>query len=52
MAGVQMGEEDGGDIRRRDTGSSQRTGQQPCSRPSSCRERTGRDGGAVASYVY
>ena len=29
MVGVQMGEEDGGDIRRRDTGCSQRPGQQP-----------------------
>ena len=30
MVGVQMGEEDGGDIGRRDTGCSQRAGQQPC----------------------
>ena len=29
MVGVQMSEEDGGDIRRRDTGCSQRAGQQP-----------------------
>ena len=29
MVGVQMGEEDGGDISRRDTGCSQRAGQQP-----------------------